>query len=1209
MNYKIIIVFLFVFISHGFAFGSPACVDVLTGRDPEIQSWLDQELLEAVKTGDLQDVTYLISEGADLNVTNRYLSTPLHVAIREGHYDVVELLLEKGAGVNAKNVYGNTPLHVAVSAKQTTMIELFLRKKAAGLHIGFDIKNNGDEDNPDGYTPIELAEKQNPITIAKLLSGEFTPRKRPPTELDVELLEAVKTGDLKRVHKLIEEDPDVVHARTQDWGTPLHVAIQAGHYDIVELLIEKGADVNAKNVHGNTPLHTAVSARQTTMIELFLRKKVEGLNVDLDIKNNGDEDNPDGYTPIELAEKQHPITIAKLLSGEFTPRKRPPTELDVELLEAVKTGDLKRVHELIEEDPDVVHAKNQYWGTPLHVAIQAGHYDIVELLIEKGADVNAKNVHGNTPLHTAVSARQTTMIELFLRKKAAGLHIGFDIKNNGDEDNPDGYTPIELAEKRNATIITKLLSGEFAPRKRPLADNDIRILEASENGNLEEVHKLIEKDPDVVHARNQHWSTPLHVAIQVGHYDVVELLIEKGADVNAKNVHGNTPLHIVVIVGETVFVKLLIRNNAKVDIKNGNEKTPIEIAKERGRGRIRTFLEDGGELRTNEVSLTWLDKELIKAVEMGNLGEIRELIENQDANIDVRNPKGKSTLLHLAAKIGSYDVVELLIEKAPDLLNAKTVHLNTPLHVAIQEGQYDIVELLIEKGADVNAKNVHGNTPLHVAVMHGQITIIEFFLRKKAEGLNVDLDIKNNKKETPIELAEKRNSIIITKLLSGEFASRKKPPTELDVELLEAVKTGNLEEVHKLIEEDPDVVHARTREWSTPLHVAIQAGHYDIVELLIEKGADINAKNINGNTPLHTAVSQEQTTMIELFLRKKAAGLDIGFDIKNNGDEDNPDGYTPIELAEKQNSIIIAKLLSGEFAPRKRPPTELDVELLEAVKTGDLKRVHKIIEEDPDVVHARTQNWGTPLHVAIQYRHYDIVELLIDKGADVNARNVRGNTPLHIAVNDKQITTVELFLRKKVEGLNVDLDIKNNGDEDNPDGHTPFELAEKRNFTIIKKLLSGEFTPRKSLPTELDVELLEAVKTGKLEEVRKLIEEDSDVVHARNEHWGTPLHVATQYRHNDIVELLIEKGADVNARNVRGNTPLHTAVRISFYEAIDILLTIEELIVDEVNDKGETALDLAAQTENEVIFDLLVDKFFPKGPLASVIRQSEPGIQ
>ena len=81
MNYKITIVSLLVFMSHGFAFGSPACVDALTGRDPEIQSWLDQELLEAVKTGDLQDVTYLISEGADLNTTNKnkeYTSTHSH---------------------------------------------------------------------------------------------------------------------------------------------------------------------------------------------------------------------------------------------------------------------------------------------------------------------------------------------------------------------------------------------------------------------------------------------------------------------------------------------------------------------------------------------------------------------------------------------------------------------------------------------------------------------------------------------------------------------------------------------------------------------------------------------------------------------------------------------------------------------------------------------------------------------------------------------------------------------------------------------------------------------------------------------------------------------------------------------------------------------------------------------------------------------------
>ena len=91
--------------------------------------------------------------------------------------------------------------------------------------------------------------------------------------------------------------------------------------------------------------------------------------------------------------------------------------------------------------------------------------------------------------------------------------------------------------------------------------------------------------------------------------------------------------------------------------------------------------------------------------------------------------------------------------------------------------------------------------------------------------------------------------------------------------------------------------------------------------------------------------------------------MNIDLNIKNNGDKDNPDGYTPIELAEKRNSIIIKKLLSGEFAPRKRPPTELDVEILEAVKVGDLKRVHKLIEEDPPMLYMQEPNIGVHLYM------------------------------------------------------------------------------------------------------------------------------------------------------------------------------------------------------------------------------------------------------
>ena len=125
--------------------------------------------------------------------------------------------------------------------------------------------------------------------------------------------------------------------------------------------------------------------------------------------------------------------------------------------------------------------------------------------------------------------------------------------------------------------------------------------------------------------------------------------------------------------------------------------------------------------------------------------------------------------------------------------------------------------------------------------------------------------------------------------------------------------------------------------------------------------------------------------------------MNIDFDIKNDGDEDNPDGYTPIELAEKRNSIIIKKLLGGEFTPRKRPPTDNDIRILEAVKVGDLKRV--LIEQDPyarrqdvaihyDVVHARIRTEITlarnkhnyrALHVVLIYNgegHYDIVEVI-----------------------------------------------------------------------------------------------------------------------------------------------------------------------------------------------------------------------------------------
>lgn len=170
------------------------------------------------------------------------------------------------------------------------------------------------------------------------------------------LIDAAKRGDLRQVQHLLDRGADV-NAKDRWGNTRLMSASFGGHTELVRFLLQKGADINAKTKDGSTALSHAASKGHLGTVQLLLEK---GANVR----------NEDGLAPAEKA-IFHPEVVKTLTDAGA----------EVTLIVAACLGDLAKARELIIQGADV-NAKGWYGQTPLTIAACWGHLEVVRLLLD-----------------------------------------------------------------------------------------------------------------------------------------------------------------------------------------------------------------------------------------------------------------------------------------------------------------------------------------------------------------------------------------------------------------------------------------------------------------------------------------------------------------------------------------------------------------------------------------------------------------------------------------------------------------------------------------------------------------------------------------------------------------------------------------------------------------------------------------------------------
>jgi ankyrin repeat protein len=208
-----------------------------------------------------------------------------------------------------------------------------------------------------------------------------------------------------------------------------------------------------------------------------------------------------------------------------------------------------------------------------------------------------------------------------------------------------------------------------------------------------------------------------------------------------------------------------------------------------------------------------------------------------------------------------------------------------------------------------------------------------------------------------------------------------------------ACAAGDVETVRTMLAADPSL--ARIADANQPhggwtaLHTAARAGQLDVVRLLLANGADANAREAGDNTyPLHWAAAGRHIETVRTL-------LDTGGDVHGVGDLHALDvigwaTYFHDERAEALPSVVPLLLERGAHH-----------HIYSAMSVGDLELIRALVEENPNALDRRMSRFEegrTPLHFAIERKRYDILDLLIELGADLEAENDSGQTALAVAM-------------------------------------------------------------------------------------------------------------------------------------------------------------------------------------------------------------------
>ncbi|XP_044194046.1 poly [ADP-ribose] polymerase tankyrase-2-like isoform X1 [Thunnus albacares] len=720
-------------------------------------------------------------------------------------------------------------------------------------------------------------------------------------EANRELFEACRSGDLERVRKLVTAENVNSRDTAGRKSTPLHFAAGFGRKDVVDFLLQSGANVHARDDGGLISLHNACSFGHAEVVSLLLHHGADAnardnwnytplheaaikgkIDVCIVLLQHGAEPtirNTDGRTALDLAEP----SAKAVLTGEY--RKD-------DLLESARSGNeeklkalltplnvnchasdgrkstplhlaagynrVKTVQLLLQHGADV-HAKDKGDLVPLHNACSYGHYEVTELLVKHGACVNAMDLWQFTPLHEAASKNRTEVCSLLLSYGADPNFLNCHNKSSIDLAPTSqlkerlayefrGHSLLQAAREADVVRVKKHLSLETIGFKHPQTqETALHCASTSPYPKRKQVCELLLRKGANVNEKTKDLQTALHLASEKAHSDVIEVLVKYEAKVNAVDHLGQTPLHRAARCGHLQTCRQLLSAGCDPLLTSLQGLSASQMGNDGMQEMLRgaAMIAEAVLIGNSEV-----DRQLLEASKSGDLETVKKLCTVQ--NVNCRDVEGRqSTPLHFAAGYNRLAVVQFLLQHGADV-HAKDKGGLVPLHNACSYGHYEVAELLVLHGAVVNVADLWKFTPLHEAAAKGKYDICKLLLQHGADPTR-----KNRDGKAPLDLVKDADTDI-QDLLRGDAA------------LLDAAKKGCLARVKKLCTQDNVNCRDTQGRHSTPLHLAAGYNNLEVAEYLLQHGAEVNSQDKGGLIPLHNAASYGHVDVAALLIKYDA---------------------------------------------------------------------------------------------------------------------------------------------------------------------------------------------------------------------------------------------------------------------------------------------------------------------------------------------------